>query len=363
MKLSQFLQRGKNLWRVSFKEGGKYRQKWFKAKADAQTFMGSLVSEKQTYGDLWLQATDRQRMEMVTAWEAARLGGYSLSEALAFFEAHRAPRASAIDLCQACDEFTSSKKTKGLRERSLYQLTWTIDEFRNSLPPKAKLSDAGVVQIDAFLNNPEWSQRTRKGRLIDLRNFFNWCVKRGYLVKSPAEVVERPIVEVETPTILSIEQCQKLMAYVAERDPGMLGMFSLALFCGLRPESEIRRLSSDLVDLGGGHVTVEPDAKTRRRRLVTIRPNAQAWLEIWKKEGESPWPLNAKRRWVRARKAVLWPWPSDCLRHSFCSYHYAMFGEQETASQAGHSAQQLHQHYRALVTKEQAEAFWAIKPQ
>jgi hypothetical protein len=44
------------------------------------------------------------------------------------------------------------------------------------------------------------------------------------------------------------------------------------------------------------------------------------------------------------------------------SYHYEIHGEVETAKQAGHSIEMLLRHYRALVTREEAEKFWELKP-
>ena len=53
---------------------------------------------------------------------------------------------------------------------------------------------------------------------------------------------------------------------------------------------------------------------------------------------------------------------SNDFRHSFASYHYAMFGNPEqTAVELGHSdTSMLYKHYRELVTKTQAESYWDI---
>jgi hypothetical protein len=53
------------------------------------------------------------------------------------------------------------------------------------------------------------------------------------------------------------------------------------------------------------------------------------------------------------------------MRHSFGSYHYALHGNPlETSRQLGHKSndQVLFDHYRALATKEQGEAFFSIVP-
>ncbi len=53
------------------------------------------------------------------------------------------------------------------------------------------------------------------------------------------------------------------------------------------------------------------------------------------------------------------------MRHSFGSYPYALHGNPlETSRLLGHKAsdQVLFDHYRALATKAQAEAYFAITP-
>jgi len=56
-------------------------------------------------------------------------------------------------------------------------------------------------------------------------------------------------------------------------------------------------------------------------------------------------------------------WPIDALRHSFCTYRFALTGDAaRTESEAGHDQAVLHAHYRALATAADAERWFAIVP-
>jgi hypothetical protein len=62
--------------------------------------------------------------------------------------------------------------------------------------------------------------------------------------------------------------------------------------------------------------------------------------------------------------AELDAWPHNGLRHSFGSYHLAIHGDAvKTAGQMGHrSSDVIHNHYKALVLKTEAEKFWNLRP-
>ena len=54
----------------------------------------------------------------------------------------------------------------------------------------------------------------------------------------------------------------------------------------------------------------------------------------------------------------------DIMRHSYASYHLAFHqSADKTALEMGHrDTQMLFRHYRELVTKEEAQAYWKIEP-
>ena len=59
------------------------------------------------------------------------------------------------------------------------------------------------------------------------------------------------------------------------------------------------------------------------------------------------------------------PWPKDCLRHSYGSYHLAKFRHAgNTAENMGHrNTDMLYKHYRDVIKDQgDVDAFWKLGP-
>lgn len=51
------------------------------------------------------------------------------------------------------------------------------------------------------------------------------------------------------------------------------------------------------------------------------------------------------------------------LRHSFCSYHFALHANENlTSATAGNSPAMIHSNYKGLATKKEAEDWFAVRP-
>ena len=67
-------------------------------------------------------------------------------------------------------------------------------------------------------------------------------------------------------------------------------------------------------------------------------------------------------RTIVEKKAELFPWKKVWLRHSYCSYLYTQTSDEGYVSrQAGTSPAIIHQHYKALATEAEAEAYFAVR--
>ena len=129
-------------------------------------------------------------------------------------------------------------------------------------------------------------------------------------------------------------------------------------FAGPR-SAEYDRLTEGGIRAGTGYIDVTAgNTKTRRRRLSAISQTLHDWLALRRRL-----PLgNSGQRIAELVKLSGVPWPNNATRHSFVSYSVAMHGAKDDALRAGHSEDMLFQHYRAIVTKADAEAFFAVRP-
>ena len=123
------------------------------------------------------------------------------------------------------------------------------------------------------------------------------------------------------------------------------------------------------VNLAEKFIRVLPEtSKTGAGRLVDISDNLALWLaKYYKPSGQvAPPPVTFIRyRREVMRKANVKRWIPDVARHSFATYHFAKWGNQDDLQkQMGHAgkAYVLTAHYRGLVTKAEGEKYWGIMP-
>jgi integrase len=119
---------------------------------------------------------------------------------------------------------------------------------------------------------------------------------------------------------------------------------TVGMFAGLRPE-EAKRLEWLDIDFGRKHIDLPArKAKGRKRRIIPLEPNLIEWLAPYRPaSGEGKIVQNFRWKFQAFAKAANYsPWPKDCLRHSYASYHLAKFENfGKTAEYMGHRSAQM----------------------
>ena len=220
------------------------------------------------------------------------------------------------------------------------------------------------------------SQRTKQNYLNALRELLKFAEARGYIDKSPADSITRSELKQilgrkkETePSILSVEDAKKLLVS-AHKNPqlGLLASVALGLFCGLRTE-EIKRLDWSCIQLDRGLLTVSASiAKKRRIRTINIPGNAVSILRhIHQHSGPvapNRYSSEFQKKFLKLTRLAGLKWKTNSMRHSYGSYHYALYGDSvATSRELGHKTGDdiLFSHYRALVSQEDAKEYFSIR--
>jgi integrase/recombinase XerD len=132
----------------------------------------------------------------------------------------------------------------------------------------------------------------QQNRLVALKDWFRWMVRRNMLLANPASEIELPRAEKRLPAeALSLEQTEAVLVVPNVADP--LGirdrtMLEVLYSCGIR-RSEICRL--ELTDINAERCTVRIRlGKGKKDRVIPIGQRALAWLARYLKEVR-PWLL------------------------------------------------------------------------
>ena len=142
---------------------------------------------------------------------------------------------------------------------------------------------------------------------------------------------------------------------------------ALGAFAGLRTEEILRQQWED-IDWIHGEIYVRQPKRVRgwRPRHVEILPALRRHLEHLALKEDKILP-GARRSFHLLRRALMdklgWSkWPSNCLRHSFKTYHSANFQDlPRTQLQMGHAGIGMTNYtYGSPATRANAASWWAL---
>jgi integrase len=354
-------------WRVNLPANitasGKRERRFFKSKAEAQTFCQLQRIRIENYGRNAVGLTPGQQEEAAMAFE--RLAPYSvpLNTAVADFIARQRAKANSVTFKTLFDSFTTSKQNRSAAY--LRGLKYTLPRFSGL--HEHNVSEIGPADIEAEMDGMTPAVRNAFQR--NLRAVFNFGVKRGYLESNPVSKLDFEKIKKGEVVTLSPAQAEALMR-AAETDNDLLPYHAIGLFAGVRP-MELERLEWRHVDLVEGHIEITSTvSKTGRRRIIDIEPNLHAWLNRYIEHGGvaagKVTPLTNLRKQLRDIRAAaeLTEWTQDIMRHCYASYWLAHHGDiNRLTLQMGHeNADMLWKHYHKASKRKDTARYWQIMP-
>ena len=358
--------RGSVRWVVNRIEAGVRRRTFYPTKKEAEAEAARLRQQLDTGGSVWNSLSAEERDELLRFHRACTERGVQPWDLLRAHDAReiQVPTASP-SLKAVIGELVAAKTAAGRSKRYTDILRIILEGFASGRESQ-KISGITVADVDRWLDGKNLAGRpTYKSRIATL---FNFAIRRGYCHSNPCDSVEIPKLVRQSPTIFTVRQAARCLVFLRRREPRALGWFALSTLCGLRPE-EAERTAWDAVQIDNGeaHIRVEAQtSKVRQRRIVTPLPAGVAWLKVARSVGsELPISRQVRRTAMRRLREYLgWEvWPMDVTRHTAASYWLALDGNPiHVAEQLGHSVVQLKTHYKALVTRADAERFWRLMP-
>lgn len=357
--------RGEKHWCVDVRMPSGRKRQFFKSRSEAddvarglQIDIGSSVA--------WASLTDRERADLAQLHREALGEGVTLALVLRQWRQWRAERPveSTMTLGDAVAECCRAKLASGRRPAYVEGLRGFLMAFgkgREAMP----ICRIGPPEVREWLARP-MALSSRATWVNRLSALFAWAVRAGHMETNPCGSVERVRVETNPVECLTVDQCRDLLTWCRETWPKYLGLLSLQLLCGLRPD-EAAQIEWPDVDLREATIRIDASkTKTRTRRIVQMTPAAAAWMKEAQRLGATLPMTHGKGRWfTRAmrERLKLKAWPVKLLRKTAASYLLAAWQDAgRVAEQLGHSAGVLLRNYRALVKRTDAERWLALRP-
>jgi integrase len=362
---------------------------------DARTKTGG---ERKTFGTEQAAATFAQQCRVerenngVASFGNAELARYgkSVHDAIAFYLAHLRKLEASRPVREIVAAFLLEKEKLDKRsDRYLGDARTRLERFIEVFGDRL-ISSLTAEEITGWLDALGVGVVTRNTFRRRLSAVFSYAKGKKWLAENPfAGGKKSDVRRIDEPRkkvrILSNAQVQKLLDLASDE---CLPFWAIAVFAGLRPESEICRLHWSDIDFDQKVIVVDGDTseieETKTgRRVVKMTDNLIAWLRrfigrtgLVAPQGDTWRKLRKDKRKAgfgtpgseteqeRAEGVVLRQWTEDLTRHTYGSNHLAHHGDiGVTATQMGNSPEIVRQRYLALVKPVQAAEFWDIAPQ
>ena len=351
-------------WTLNLRPWGKGR-KFFKTRAEADSECLRQRTLLERFSREAIGLSQRRMSDFITAQNKLAEYGADIGDAVSFFVDHQERvRRCNVTVNQLTDEVIEAKERDGKSKRTIGSLRGYLGKFCQTFGERL-VATITAEELDNWLRSLPLSPKSRMNFRQHIGVLFSYAKQRQMITENPIEFTTKPKLIDKAPEIFSIDELQTLLEAAQKQEPDVLPMLAIGAFAGLR-DSEIKRLNWAEVRLVRGHIEVTAaKAKSARRRLVPIQPNLMEWLRPYSGMTGPVVPARYKGKLGRVRKAAgLTHWPKNGLRHSFASYRYASTQDATmTAHDLGHSGTQLlFQHYRELVTPEEANRYWKIGP-
>jgi len=352
-------------WGVHYKDHatGKYVRRYFRTQQERKDFIATL----QLGTHEGFNALEWQRWMQIREW--CERAGYKPEDVVLAGLRNVKPQ-TGKRLEEAFYEYMKDKSRQRIDVHTQERIDQVITRFIEAHGKRTHLHELTREQIQRWFDNLRYKPYTLRNYKITLHGFFRWAKQRQYLSEPPTEHIILPKIKSSEPSIMGIEQVERLFEANKDADPQTCAFMALGFFAGLRTSS-IERLAPQDVKLQERVIILPAEKfKTGRRHVIDadmIPETLWHWLERIDQStyGIKKNTFTTRRNRALARAGLA---PSDLphngMRHSFASYHCALEGSAgKTALALGHVGEALlWKHYRGIASKQDAVRYFGLEP-
>lgn len=386
IKIYTVQNRGREVYQLSFYEGGHRQRKTFGkvsvARREAKLVLNRLAVNGHDAAEL---STADMESYVVAKKHAdptglpvhvcaelfakahAKLTGFpaSVSDAVDFYlEFHQ--RSADKSLKEIVAEFAAARSAMGVHadyvkniERQLGRL---VTAFHGRTLPLLRTPD-----LDKWLGGQGWQPVTKNDTRKILITFGNWAKANGYLPAGRPTEFDGMLAYKVPPAkvvIYSPAELRTILDTVHAKRPDLVPWAACAAFIGARV-SELALLRWENINFERGFVEVASHKiRTKSRRLVPLHDALRAWLLPYKQENGPITDYAAPGAAVaRALFGTGVELKDNAFRHSYITYRVAQINDTaRVALECGNSPEIIFRHYRELVGPDDSAAWFATLP-
>lgn len=345
--------------------------------ANAEALTLSLQAADSGLRTITTKLTEEQLADAQAALQILGDTGSLLDAARFYSENYRAT--SGIPIMDAINRYVDLKEKKNRSERTIYEIRNRCEAFATFVSNKPVDQ---VLHSDVELFLSQFHGQNHNNYRNKLFSFFKWSDRAKLSIGNPVEQIEREQVD-RNPDYLTPEEATTLLRAARDECEGaFLPYLAIALFAGLRPDSELKKLTWRGVNFEDGEIKV-PKGKTGVARTVKASDNLMAFLRKCDRRKPIIPTGNFQRNFAKVKRAAGYKggvrdskklraiddepdrklWIPDITRHSYITYHVRDCGDiYKTATAAGNSPGIIKAHYEGAATSSEAKSFWGITP-
>lgn len=359
---------GRVAWQVDCGErDGKRDRRDFPTKGEAEAYAQQRRIEQENEGIQAPILALEIKLEAARCVEKLSSYGASLTEAVDHYIGYVLVHRTAPTISKMIEDLLTQKQNVAkLRESWVRTLKYFWGKFADRFGDR-QLHTLTLDELKSICLEPCIAPRTSLNRRRMISQLYNHALHEPHrwVNVNLAKQIVLPDWHGAEPGVLTVDEFRRLLECAHEF--GLLGYVAIGGFAGVRSCEmcrmdwrDVHRPDREIVI--GAHI-----AKTWSRRVVAYGDALDAWLERCAFNAGPIVDVKSFHKNFTAlkRAAGIAKWPHNALRHSFASYDLSMHGDAvRTAHLMGHQGGtvMLHSHYKALVSKAEAQKYWALRP-